>query len=81
MATDTIKIIKTELLSDNWHTLKKITHQRRKKDGTTEMHTRETYDRGNGAAILLYNKQSRTVILTRQFRLPTYVNGNPDGMC
>jgi len=44
------------------------------------MHSRETYDRGNGAAILLYNKQSRTVILTRQFRLPTYVNGNTDGM-
>lgn len=80
MATNTVEIIKTEILSDNWYTLRKITYQRQKADGTTEMHIRETYDRGNGAAILLYNKQSRTVILTRQFRLPTYVNGNPDGM-
>ncbi len=80
MATNTVKIIETKILSDNWYTLRKITYQRQKKDGTTEMHTREVYDRGNGAAILLYNKQSRTVILTRQFRLPTYVNGSPDGM-
>jgi nudix-type nucleoside diphosphatase (YffH/AdpP family) len=75
-----VTILKTEILSDNWYKLKKITYQRQKKDGTTETHSREAYDRGNGAAILLYNKQSRTVILTRQFRLPTYINGNPDGM-
>jgi len=80
MTTSTITIIRTEILSDNWYTLKKITYRQQKKDGTSEMHSRETYDRGNGAAILLYNKQSRTVILTRQFRLPTYVNGNTDGM-
>jgi len=42
--------------------------------------SRETYDRGNGATILLYNKEQKTVILTRQFRLPTYVNGNETGM-
>jgi GDP-mannose pyrophosphatase NudK len=80
MATNTIKILKTEILSDNWYTLRKITYQRQKEDGTTETNTREAYDRGNGAAILLYNKQTRTVILTRQFRLPTFINGNPDGM-
>ena len=76
----TVTIVNTEILSDNWYTLRKITYRQQKGDGTTETHSRETYDRGNGAAILLYNKQSRTVILTRQFRLPTYVNGNPDGM-
>src|SRR5690606_35790545 len=51
-----------------------------KKDGTTETQSREAYDRGNGAVILLYNKVSNTVILTRQFRLPTYINGNATGM-
>jgi GDP-mannose pyrophosphatase NudK len=80
MATNTVKILKTEILSDNWYTLRKITYQRQKEDGTTETNTREAYDRGNGAAILLYNKHTRTVILTRQFRLPTFINGNPDGM-
>jgi nudix-type nucleoside diphosphatase (YffH/AdpP family) len=80
MATNTVTILKTEILSDNWYTLRKITYQRQKKDGTTETNTREVYDRGNGAAILLYNKKFRTVILTRQFRLPTYTNGNPEGM-
>ncbi|MBS1663864.1 MAG: GDP-mannose pyrophosphatase NudK [Bacteroidetes bacterium] len=80
MAANEIKIIGTEVLSDNWYTLRKITYQQLKKDGTWETHSREAYDRGNGAAILLYNKASRKVILTRQFRLPTYVNGNSDGM-
>ncbi len=49
-------------------------------DGKTETQHREAYDRGNGATILLYNPEQKTVILTRQFRLPSYVNGNPDGM-
>jgi GDP-mannose pyrophosphatase NudK len=80
MAINTVTILKTEILSDNWYTLRKITYERQKEDGTTETNTREAYDRGNGAAILLYNKHSRTVILTRQFRLPTFINGNPDGM-
>lgn len=80
MATNAVTILKTEILSDNWYTLRKITYQRQKEDGTTETNTREAYDRGNGAAILLYNKQTRTVILTRQFRLPTFINGNADGM-
>ncbi|MCS3870112.1 nudix-type nucleoside diphosphatase (YffH/AdpP family) [Chryseobacterium ginsenosidimutans] len=75
-----INIEKTEILSDNWYTLKKVTFNIQKKDGSTETQSREAYDRGNGAVILLYNKVSNTVILTRQFRLPTYINGNPTGM-
>ena len=77
---DEVKIVKTEILSDNWYTLKKITYEYIKKDGTKLTQTREAYDRGNGATILLYNKQQRTVILTRQFRLPTFINGNNSGM-
>ncbi|MEJ2880620.1 GDP-mannose pyrophosphatase NudK [Pedobacter sp. GR22-6] len=75
-----IKIVKTEVLSDNWYVLRKITYQYTKKDGTTLTQSREAYDRGNGATILLYNKVQRTVILTRQFRLPTFINGNESGM-
>jgi len=75
-----IKITKTEVLSDNWYTLRKITYEYSKKDGTLQTQSREAYDRGNGATILLYNKATKTVILTRQFRLPTYVNGNETGM-
>jgi nudix-type nucleoside diphosphatase (YffH/AdpP family) len=77
---DKIQILKTEVLSDNWYTLRKITYEYTKQNGTTQVQNREAYDRGNGAAILLYNKEQRTVILTRQFRLPTYVNGNKTGM-
>jgi len=80
MSNPKIDILKTEILSDNWYTLRKVTYSYLKKDGTWETQSREAYDRGNGATILLYNKQSKTVILTRQFRLPTYVNGNPTGM-
>ncbi len=75
-----IKITNTEILSDNWYVLRKITYQYTKKDGKTITQSREAYDRGNGATILLYNKTQKTVILTRQFRLPTFVNGNNSGM-
>ncbi|WP_207432253.1 GDP-mannose pyrophosphatase NudK [Sabulibacter ruber] len=80
MAEPRVKNIKTELLSDNWYTLNKVTFEYRKPDGDWETQTREAYDRGNGATILLYNRQSNSVILTRQFRMPTFLNGNPDGM-
>jgi nudix-type nucleoside diphosphatase (YffH/AdpP family) len=80
MKNNKVKILKTEILSDNWYTLNKVTFEYQKKDGTLETQSREAYDRGNGATILLYNKESKTVILTKQFRLPTYINGNEDGM-
>jgi len=77
---DNIKILDTKVLSDNWYVLKKITYEYSKKDGTKLTQSREAYDRGNGATILLYNKEQKTVIFTRQFRLPTFVNGNETGM-
>ncbi|TZF98858.1 GDP-mannose pyrophosphatase NudK (plasmid) [Chryseobacterium panacisoli] len=80
MKNPNITLLNTEILSDNWYTLNKVTYSALKKDGTTETQSREAYDRGNGAVILLYNKLSDTVILTRQFRLPTYINGNETGM-
>ncbi len=78
--SDRVRILKTEILSDNWCTLKKITFDLLLKKGNWTQQNREAYDRGNGATILLYNKENKTVILTKQFRLPTYINGNPDGM-
>lgn len=75
-----IKNVKTEILSDNWYVLRKITFDMQKKDGSWQTQSREAYDRGNGATILLYNKQQASVILTNQFRVPTYVNGNSTGM-
>jgi nudix-type nucleoside diphosphatase (YffH/AdpP family) len=75
-----IKIIKEELLSDNWYTLKKYTYEILKQDGIRQIQTREVYDRGNGAVILLYNQEFKTFILTRQFRLPSFVNGNKKGV-
>ncbi len=75
-----VTITESRVLSDNWYILRKITFEYTKKDGSKHSQSREAYDRGNGATILLYNKEQRTIILTRQFRLPTYINGNPDGM-
>jgi GDP-mannose pyrophosphatase NudK len=73
------KIVNEELLSDNWYTLKKYTYEIVKQNGVLQTQTREVYDRGNGAVILLYNREFKTVILTRQFRLPSFVNGNKTG--
>lgn len=75
-----ITIQKTELLSDNWYILNKVTFDYQEENSPVETHNREVYDRGNGAAILLYNSVEKTVILTRQFRLPSYLNGNKTGM-
>jgi GDP-mannose pyrophosphatase NudK len=75
-----VEVLQTEVLSDNWYVLRKVTFRLRKRDGSWETQSREAYDRGNGATILLYDRTRRTVVLTRQFRLPTYVNGNASGM-
>jgi GDP-mannose pyrophosphatase NudK len=78
--TSHVEVLQTEVLSDNWYVLRKVTFRLRKRDGSWEVQSREAYDRGNGATILLYDLAQRTVVLTRQFRLPTYVNGNASGM-
>ncbi|MDZ7899522.1 MAG: GDP-mannose pyrophosphatase NudK [Arcicella sp.] len=75
-----LRNISTEILSKNWYTLNKVTFDYLQKDGTWVTQSREAYDRGNGAVILLYNNETKTVILTQQFRMPTYINGNETGM-
>jgi len=72
-----IRIKSVETLSDDWYVLKKTTFDLLRRDGTWQQQSRETYDRGNGATILLYNLERRTVVLTRQFRFPAFVNGHP----
>jgi GDP-mannose pyrophosphatase NudK len=74
-----INILSTQILSDNWYTLKKLSFEMTGTDGATLILEREAYDRGNGATILLYNKDAKTVVLTRQFRMPTFINGNDTG--
>lgn len=75
-----IENIQCEVLSKNWFKLHKYTFDLKVDDGTTVQQIREVYDRGNGATILLYNREKGTVVLINQFRMPTYVNGNPTGM-
>jgi nudix-type nucleoside diphosphatase (YffH/AdpP family) len=76
---DRVRIIDTTVLSDDWYVLKKTTFEFLRRDGSWQRQSRETYDRGNGATLLLFNRARKTVILTRQFRLPAFVNGH-DGM-
>jgi GDP-mannose pyrophosphatase NudK len=79
-AENRVRIEKVETLADDWYVLRKYTFLYRRADGREQRLTREAYDRGNGAVILLYSQARRTVVLTRQFRLPAFVNGHPDGM-
>jgi nudix-type nucleoside diphosphatase (YffH/AdpP family) len=78
--SERVRIRQVKTLSDDWYLLKKTTFDYRMRDGSWKIITRETYDRGNGAAILLINRKRDTVLLTRQFRFPAYVNGSEDGM-
>ncbi|HLK19579.1 MAG TPA: GDP-mannose pyrophosphatase NudK [Bryobacteraceae bacterium] len=81
MATcDRVRVKSVKVLSDDWYVLKKTTFDYLRRDGTWQTLNRETYDRGNGAVVLLYNREHRTVVLTRQFRYPAFVNGLEDGM-
>ena len=80
MSSEKVKNLKKEILADNWYTLHKLSYDYLTKKGEWQQQEREAYDRGNGATILLYNREQKTVILTRQFRAPTYINGNETGM-
>ena len=80
MQSNKIQNFREEILSDNWYVLKKLYFDYRRNDGSWQSQEREAYDRGNGATILLYNLKKQTVVLTRQFRAPTYINGNSTGM-
>ncbi|APY12459.1 GDP-mannose pyrophosphatase [Seonamhaeicola sp. S2-3] len=79
MTKKRIKNIETTLLSDNYYILNKVNFDYLMKDGRWVNTMREVYDRGDGAGILLYNKTKKTVILTKQFRMPTFLNDNDDG--
>ncbi|MCO4161701.1 GDP-mannose pyrophosphatase NudK [Citrobacter youngae] len=74
-----ITLIKDKVLSDNYFILRNITYDLTRSNGEVIRHKREVYDRGNGATVLLYNPEKKTVVLTRQFRIATWVNGNESG--
>ena len=74
-----ITVIKDKILSENYFVLRNITYDLTRKSGDVIRHKREVYDRGNGATILLYNREKQSVVLIRQFRIATWVNGNADG--
>jgi nudix-type nucleoside diphosphatase (YffH/AdpP family) len=80
MTNDRVHVVEERILSDDWYILKKTTFAYRCRDGRWQTQSRETYDRGNGAVLLLFNVERATVVLTRQFRFPAYVNGSPDGL-
>lgn len=75
---DRIRIQSVQTLSDDWGKLKKTVFDYRKRDGSWDRQSRETYDRGDGAAILPYDPDRRTVLLTRQFRFPAYATGHQE---
>jgi GDP-mannose pyrophosphatase NudK len=75
-----VQILEERVLSKDWYVLKKTKFRHRRRDGSWQELVRETYDRGNGAVLLLFNAARGTVVLTRQFRFPAYVNGCADGL-
>lgn len=77
---NSFKILKNELLSDDYYTLSKVTYQHKDVNGDWGTTSRESYEKGNGATILLYNPDTKKIILTKQLRIPTYFNGNKNGM-
>ena len=75
-----VRITNVEVLSDSWYVLRKVGFDYRDRDGRWSHQEREAYDRGNGATVLMVDWDRQTVLLTRQFRIPAYLNGHPDGI-
>ena len=75
-----VRIEAIEVLSDSWYVLRKVRFEILDRHGSWSKQEREAYDRGNGATVLLVDWTRRTVLLTRQFRIPAYLNGHVDGM-
>ncbi|HKJ06375.1 MAG TPA: NUDIX domain-containing protein [Flavobacteriaceae bacterium] len=80
MENKNVKITNRKILSDNWYLLEEIEFDYLTSKGKWQNQKRESYNRGNGACILLFNKEKQTIILTKQFRMPSYINGNSNGM-
>jgi len=80
MNSERVRIKEIKLLSDNWYILNKITFDYLRNDGIWQTQIRESYDRGDGAAVFMYNKTTKNIILIKQFRLPSYLNGNKTGL-
>lgn len=74
------RITNEKILSDEKYTFKRIDFDLQKKNGEWQSQKREVFDHGNAVTVLLYNPEEKTVLLTKQFRIATYVNGNADGM-
>lgn len=74
-----VRLLDVQLLSNDWYVLRKVTFELQRRDGQWQRLSREAYDRGNGATLLLFNPRRGTVVLTRQFRLPAFLNGCADG--
>ncbi|MGX5697112.1 NUDIX domain-containing protein [Agromyces soli] len=75
-----VRVREVRVLTSNWYVTRATTFDFQHADGRWTSEERETYDRGDGATILLYDPAARTVLLTRQFRFPAYINEHPDGM-
>ena len=80
VGNDQIRIVDERVLAHDWYLLRKTTFEHRRRDGRLQVVSRETYDRGNGVALLPFNAARGSVILIRQFRFPAFVNGCPDGL-
>ena len=76
---DRLKNIKRTTLSKEWATLYRIDYDYKFNNGVWKSVSRESYDRGNGACVLLYNTEKNTIILTSQFRMPIYENNDNKG--
>jgi nudix-type nucleoside diphosphatase (YffH/AdpP family) len=75
-----VKIKEIKVLSNDWYELNKITFDYLRNDGIWQTQSRESYERGSGATVFMYNKSTQNIILIRQFRMPTLMNGNESGL-
>jgi GDP-mannose pyrophosphatase NudK len=70
---ETVQINDVEILAHNKGKLVSVSYQQRRRDGEQQRRKREIYDNGNSAVVLPYDPERKTVLLTRQLRLPIFM--------
>jgi nudix-type nucleoside diphosphatase (YffH/AdpP family) len=72
---DRVRNPRLTVLSDQHYVLRRAEYDFRRRDGHWQRQIRESYDIGDGAAVLPVDPVRGTVILIRQFRWPLFERG------
>jgi GDP-mannose pyrophosphatase NudK len=79
MSNNRVNNVVSNVISNIWATLEHVSFDFTFNNGNTARLTHEVYGKSDGVAVLLYNPETKKVVLSKQFRMPMYVAGVKNG--